>query len=583
MLISSSEYGSFVAGYEMISACKVANVTQSNDVHYVSIIDHAVGTLYAYAHNYLFQQVYCGLNDARKDNTGVKFYSWHIDTTLGECIVFETNDTMENLRGAFDDFNVIPPSQTGTSLCKKLETAKKCASSVPHDQKVEIAIPLLLHETLGKCDFEHVFGFSNQKMVIFWTYDYYQPRNLPSFSSNVEFVMFGAAQDFLPQENWMPNEEMINASKNGKSNMVKALNLRFQQMIGIKKKNIGEGFKRKRTTTTTFAPSKPTTAKIINAAFNILPFFQPKPVKVQQLTTIPAPSEIHENYNQSVIADTMPLVVGGNSKDIGKRLERPFDRKQPNNLSKSQKDNSSEVKTNETYSSTESDIILLTTIPTIAAAKAEEENGFFESFGEFIGDREYGAFYFFAIILALVAVLLLFLFLMWCCCIRESTKGKYEVWEKGNRPLADEPDPEAGIAYPGRSVEASKQPLLKASVSRESIKAENPAKASFLYLILNILIFFRFQNLCDDPFGTPQPSTPASPSGHPTSPASIFAPLCSPAPLTLHSQTSQIADTHPLKFRTERDETQPIPELKVPSADASDENLWLNDTRVKQK
>uniref|UniRef100_A0AC35FWA5 Uncharacterized protein n=1 Tax=Panagrolaimus sp. PS1159 TaxID=55785 RepID=A0AC35FWA5_9BILA len=340
LLINLSEYGLFVDGYngyEMISACKVANVTQSNDVHYIAIIDHAIGTLLASAHNYLFQQLHCGLNDATKDNTGVKFFSWHINTVLGECIVFETNDTMKNLRGTFDDLYTIPPSQTATTLCKKLEIAKKCVSSIPHDQKVEIAIPLLLHETLGKCDIENAFGFENQKTIIFWTYDYYQPQNLPAFSSNVEFVMFGAAQDYLPQETWTPNEEMINALKNSKSNMVESLNLRFQQMIGIKKKNIGEGFKRKRTTTTTFAPSKHTTAKILNAGFNILPFFQPKSVNVQQLTM-----EIHEKFYQSFVADTMRLVV-------------------PDKF------------------------LLLTTLPPKEATKAKEENGLFESFGEFLG------------------------------------------------------------------------------------------------------------------------------------------------------------------------------------------------------
>uniref|UniRef100_A0AC35GJF3 Uncharacterized protein n=1 Tax=Panagrolaimus sp. PS1159 TaxID=55785 RepID=A0AC35GJF3_9BILA len=489
LLINPSEYGLFVAayyGYEMISACKVPNITQSNDVHYAS------------AHNYLFQQLYCGLNDARKDDTGVIFYAWHIDTSLGECIAFETNDTMTNLRGTFDDLYDIPPSPTGTTLCKKLEVAKKCASSIQHNQKVEIAIPLLLHETLGKCDIDNVFGFEDQKISIFWTDDYYQPRNLPSFSSNVEFVFFGAAQDFLPQEQWIPNEEMVNAVKHGKSNIVKTLHIRFQQMIGIKKKNIGKDIK-SITTTTTFAPSKSTAAKLLNAGFNILPFFQPKPVKVQQLTTIPAPIEIHENFNQSVISDTMPLVVPGKH---GKRLDR-YHPSQP------KKDNSSETATNETYSSSQSD--KLTKLP---PTEAKEENGFWEAFGESIG------------------------------------YGKYEVWKKENQPLPVEPDPEAGIAYPRESDESAEQPLLKASVSRSSTKAEteNPSKGIY-----------------DDPFGTPQESTPASPPRHQTSPVTVFPPLYSPAPLTLHSKTSQIDDTHPLQFQTDRDETQTIPELKVPS------------------
>uniref|UniRef100_A0AC35GBA0 Secreted protein n=1 Tax=Panagrolaimus sp. PS1159 TaxID=55785 RepID=A0AC35GBA0_9BILA len=90
--------------------------------------------------------------------------------------------------------------------------------------------------------------------------------------------------------------------------------------------------------------------------------------------------------------------------------------------------------------------------------------------------------------------------LIWCCCIRGTTRGKYEVMRNENQPLPSEPDPEAGIAYPGRSDEASEQPLLMASVSRSSIKAENPRKDN-----------------CDDPFGTPQQSTLASPLGHPTS------------------------------------------------------------------
>uniref|UniRef100_A0AC35GAB4 Uncharacterized protein n=1 Tax=Panagrolaimus sp. PS1159 TaxID=55785 RepID=A0AC35GAB4_9BILA len=260
-----------------------------------------------YAHIYLFQQLFCGLNDARSDNTGVQFFAWHIDTELGECIVFETNDTMTNLRGTFDDLYTIPPSPTGTTLCKKLEVAKKCASSIPHDQKVEIGVPLLLHETLGNCDIQNALGFANQKISIFWTNDYYKPRKLPSLSSNVEFVFFGASHDFLPQETWIPNEEMVNALKNGKSDMIKSLHLRFQKMIGINKKDIGEGFERMRpTTTATYSPSKSTTAKILNAGLNILPFFQPKPVKVQQSTTISAPLEIQEKVDHSVIGDTLP-------------------------------------------------------------------------------------------------------------------------------------------------------------------------------------------------------------------------------------------------------------------------------------
>uniref|UniRef100_A0AC35GV06 Uncharacterized protein n=1 Tax=Panagrolaimus sp. PS1159 TaxID=55785 RepID=A0AC35GV06_9BILA len=325
------------------------------------------------------------------------------------------------------------------------------------------------------------------------------------------------AQDFLPQEQWIPNEEMVNAVKHGKSNMVKTLYLRFQQMIGIKKKNTGEDIKSNHTTTTTtFAPSKSTAAKLLNAGFNILPFFQPKPVKVQQLTTIPAPIEIHENFNQSVISDIMPLVAPGKHLDLGKRLDR---------YHPSQKDNSSEITTNETYSSSQSD--KLTTLP---PTEAKEENGFFEAFGESLGDRQNGAWYFFGIILSLLAVILLFLFLMWCCCIRQSTKGKYEVWKKENQPLPAEPDPEAGIAYPGGSDESAEQPLLKASVSRSSTKAETEYPSKGIY---------------DDPF--------------------VFPPLYSPAPLTLHSKTSQIDDTHPLQFQTDRDETQTIPELKVPS------------------
>uniref|UniRef100_A0AC35FDK1 Uncharacterized protein n=1 Tax=Panagrolaimus sp. PS1159 TaxID=55785 RepID=A0AC35FDK1_9BILA len=268
ILINPSEYGLFAAGYngyKMIPACNISNAPPSNDTHYIAIIDHAVGTLYAYSLSFLFQQLFCGLNDART------------------------------------------PSKTPTNLCKKLEVAKKCASSIPHDQKVEIGVPLLLHETLGNCDIQNALGFANQKISIFWTNDYYKPRKLPSLSSNVEFVFFGASHDFLPQETWIPNEEMVDALKNGKSDMVKSLHLRFQKMIGINKKDIGEGFERMRpTTTATYSPSKPTTAKILNAGLNILPFFQPKPVKVQQSTTISAPSEIQEKVDHSVIGDTLP-------------------------------------------------------------------------------------------------------------------------------------------------------------------------------------------------------------------------------------------------------------------------------------
>uniref|UniRef100_A0AC35EY58 Uncharacterized protein n=1 Tax=Panagrolaimus sp. PS1159 TaxID=55785 RepID=A0AC35EY58_9BILA len=460
LLINPSEYGLFAAayyGYEMISACKVPNITQSNDVHYIAIIDHSIGTFHLSLS--IFQQVYCGLNDARNEKTGVNIFVWHIDAVLGQCIPFETNDTMNNLLGAFIHSFFTAPSKTHATLCKKLEVAKKCSSSIQHNQKVEIAIPLLLHETLGNCDIENVFGFKDQKTSIFWTDDYYQPRNLPPLSANVEFVFFGAAQDFLPQEQWIPNEEMVNVVKHGKSNMVKTLYHRFQQMIGIKKKNIGEDIK-STTATTTFAPSKPATAKILNAGFNILPFLQPKPTKVQQLTTIPAPVEIHENFNQSVIGDTLPLVVRGKHLELGKRLDRYHPSESP-------KDNSSETETNETYSSSQSD--KLTTLP---PTEPKESGGFIEAFGESIGEPKYGAWYFSAIIIAIFGVILLFLFLMWCCCIRQSSKGKYEVWKKENQPLPAEPDPEAGIAYPRGSDASAEQPLLKASVSRSSTKAE---------------------------------------------------------------------------------------------------------------
>uniref|UniRef100_A0AC34GC43 Uncharacterized protein n=1 Tax=Panagrolaimus sp. ES5 TaxID=591445 RepID=A0AC34GC43_9BILA len=106
--------------HEITTVCQPPNLPISSDIHYVAIIDHAAGSFISTAHDFLFQQLYCSLNDAK--NARVKFDSWHIDSDLGECKIYDSNNSITNIHGKiFESLDVIPPSQTRSTLCEKLE------------------------------------------------------------------------------------------------------------------------------------------------------------------------------------------------------------------------------------------------------------------------------------------------------------------------------------------------------------------------------------------------------------------------------------------------------------------------------
>uniref|UniRef100_A0A914P4S5 Uncharacterized protein n=1 Tax=Panagrolaimus davidi TaxID=227884 RepID=A0A914P4S5_9BILA len=80
-----------------------------------------------------------------------------------------------------------------------------------------------------------------------------------------------------------------------------------------------------------------------------------------------------------------------------------------------------------------------------ATTELKDSGGFFEAFGEFVGNREYGIYYFFAIILGILTLFLLLLCLIWWSYIRGTTRGNYVVMNNFNQPLPGVRDPEAGV------------------------------------------------------------------------------------------------------------------------------------------